>query len=114
MKCSQWVMLAGGMIFLTTSQAYANKDELKLYKEAFPGESPKCISCHKDKLPKKDDGKHDLNAYGESVLKENPKPDVETYKKIGRIQLDEQAAADAQADSKEAEGEPESPAEEAK
>ena len=65
--------------------AFANLEQVKLYKAAFPDEEkPKCTTCHVDKIPKKDDGKHEWNEYGQKVRKVKEKPDVETYKTVGK------------------------------
>ncbi|OIO36766.1 MAG: hypothetical protein AUJ72_05720 [Candidatus Omnitrophica bacterium CG1_02_46_14] len=73
------------VVFLFSSGlALANLEQIKLYKEAFPGEKPKCTTCHVDKMPKKDDGKHEWNEYGLKVKKVKEKPDVETYKTVGK------------------------------
>lgn len=74
-----------GLIFLWSGAALANVEQVKLYKKAF-GEKPKCACCHVDKLPKKDDGKHDLNEYGEKVkaAKTGEMPDEATYQKVGK------------------------------
>lgn len=45
-------------------QAQANVKQLKVYRQVYPDYKPKCGYCHVDDKPKKDDGKHDLNAYG--------------------------------------------------
>ncbi len=66
--------------------ARADMKQIKAYKEAFPGEAPKCVACHVDSLPKKDDGKHELNEYGQKVTKENPEPTAETYQKVGKAE----------------------------
>ena len=62
--------------------AMADVDQVKLYKAAFPGSQPKCISCHMDKLPKKDEGMHEPNAYGKKI-QETAEITVETYKEVG-------------------------------
>ena len=68
-----------------TSTVFANLEQVKIYKAAFPDEEkPKCIACHIDKIPKKDDGKHDWNEYGLKVRKIKEKPDEETYKAAGK------------------------------
>lgn len=80
------ILLSGAIfIFIAAGSASANVNQIKFYKEAFPGESPKCMTCHIDKVPKKD-GKHDLNPYGLKVKAENPTPTAETYKKVGKAQ----------------------------
>lgn len=63
----------------------ASVDQAKLYKSVF-GQKPKCISCHTDKVPKKEDGKHDLNEYGKKLkaAKIKESPDEETYKTVGK------------------------------
>jgi hypothetical protein len=69
-----------------SGQAWATMDQAKLYKEVFGGEKPKCIVCHVDKLPKKDDGKHDLNEYGKKLeaAKTGEAPDAATYNQAGK------------------------------
>ena len=65
--------------------AFANLDQVKANKAAFPDEEkPKCTTCHVDKIPKKDDGKHEWNEYGQKLRKVKEKPDVETYKTVGK------------------------------
>lgn len=85
------------MIFAGAAQA--DMKEMKKYKEAIPGATVKCIDCHTDAMPKKDDGKHELNEYGKAVMTEakveaeaakaaeaaEVEPTVETYKKVGAI-----------------------------
>ena len=69
--------------FVLSGHAWATMDQAKLYKEAFGGEKPKCACCHVDKLPKKDDGKHELNDYGKKLTAVKEAPDLETYKQVG-------------------------------
>ena len=78
--------LAFIMMFLFSSGlAFATLEQAKIYKEAFPdAEKPKCSCCHVDKVPKKEEGKHDWNEYGLKVRKIKEKPDVETYKAVGK------------------------------
>ncbi len=68
--------------------AQANLTQLKAYKEAYPDTHPKCVDCHVDKMPKKEDGQHDPNDYGKAVIKAagTEKPTVDTYKKVGKIE----------------------------
>lgn len=47
--------------------AQANVKQLKVYRTVYPNFKPKCGYCHVDDKPKKDDGKHDLNAYGQKL-----------------------------------------------
>ena len=69
------------LLFLTPLSA--NIKQVKAYKEAFPGEKPKCACCHTSEKPKKEDGQHDLNAYGKKVVEINKEADVVAYKKAG-------------------------------
>ena len=86
-------LAAGAFVF--TSVAQADMKEMKTYKEAFPEAKVKCVDCHKDAMPKKDDGKHELNAYGTAVVAEakkevkdaaEVKPTADAYKKVGKIE----------------------------
>ena len=63
--------------------AEANVGQIKLYKEAFPGTKPSCLFCHLDKIPKKDDGMHDLSAYGAKVKETDEEVTAESYTKVG-------------------------------
>lgn len=78
-----------GLVFWMTA-AQASMKETKVYKEAFPDARIKCMDCHVDAMPKKDDGKHELNDYGKAVIAETVKPDlsptVDTYKKVGKVE----------------------------
>lgn len=71
-------------VFLGNSLVTANMNQIKLYKAAFPDSKPKCTFCHIDKLPKKDEGMHELNAYGNKV-RETATEDrtTETFNQIG-------------------------------
>jgi hypothetical protein len=73
---------------LLSVSAPADMVQIKAYKEAFPGSTLKCINCHIDDNPKKDDGQHDNNAYGKAVVKAAgaDKPTADTYKTIGKIE----------------------------
>lgn len=62
--------------------AMANVAQVKLYKAAYPDAKPKCIFCHIDKLPKKDEGMHEPSAYGKKV-REAAEITVDTYKQAG-------------------------------
>ena len=73
------------MFLFSSGSASANLEQVKIYKAAFPEEEkPKCGCCHVDKIPKKEEGKHDWNEYGQKVRKVKEKPDVETYKTVGK------------------------------
>ena len=68
--------------------ALANMKMIKAYKEAYPDSKPKCVNCHVDAMPKKDDGAHDPNDYGKAVLTAAgaEKPTADTYTKVGSIE----------------------------
>lgn len=83
-------MFGLGLVFLGTS-ARADLAQIKAYKEAFSGTTPKCISCHVTEHPKKEDGQHDPNDYGKAVIKAAKsagvdKPTADTYKTAGTIE----------------------------
>ena len=71
-------------VFMSVSPAWADIKQTKIYKEAFPGEKPKCACCHVDKKPSKEDGKHDLNEYGKKVIALANEPTAENYKAAGK------------------------------
>ena len=76
-------------LFLEVSPVFANLEMVKLYKNTFgTDDKPKCACCHTDKIPKKDEGKHDLNDYGKKLKAAKPAdkamPDEETLKKVGK------------------------------
>ena len=79
------VLIALLSVLLVTcfSQAQANVDQVKVYKKAFPDSKPKCLFCHVDKLPKKDVGMHDLNAYGTKVKETAAEITEAAYQKVG-------------------------------
>ena len=52
---------------MLNSPAQANFNMIKAYKEAYPDAHPKCINCHVDEKPKKDDGQHEWNDYGKAA-----------------------------------------------
>ena len=62
---------------------WADVKQIKLYKEAFPDEKPKCACCHVSEKPKKEEGQHDLNEYGKKVRAIKEAPDADTYKQAG-------------------------------
>lgn len=78
------------------SLGHADVDILKVYREVNPDLKPNCMYCHLDKLPKKDPGTHELNAYGKKMQemclvekKEMTKDELkvfytEVFKKLGR------------------------------
>jgi hypothetical protein len=72
------------LIFLVSiPPAGADVRQFKVYKEAFPSSKPKCITCHVKEKPTKDEGKHDLNAYGAKAKEMSPPPTAETYRALG-------------------------------
>ncbi len=76
-------------LFILGTQAHADLKQIKAYKAAFPDAKVKCVDCHADAKPSKDDGQHELNAYGKTV-KALAKPDVaptaDEYTKAGKIE----------------------------
>jgi hypothetical protein len=75
------ITLAG---FMPLQSAYADKKQQKYYKRAFK-EKAKCIYCHVDTKPKKEDDMHDLNDYGKQALAIDKKPKKETYLQLGPV-----------------------------
>jgi uncharacterized lipoprotein YehR (DUF1307 family) len=85
------VFLAG--VLVLSVAARADIEEMKKYKEAFPGAKVKCIDCHVDQIPKKEDGAHEWNDYGKAVLAQAKKeavqdaePTADTYAHMGKIE----------------------------
>lgn len=60
-----------------SAQAYANKAELHIYQEAFPGAPVKCATCHVPAQPGRDAS--ELNEYGQAILNVS----VEFIKQLG-------------------------------
>lgn len=80
------------ILFLLSSlpMAFANVKQIKAYKEAFPDTKPKCVHCHVDEKPKKEDGAHEWNDYGKKVKElavaaKKESADADTYKEAGPI-----------------------------
>jgi len=89
MKKITFFLLAG--FILWALPAGANMTQIKAYKDAYPDTKPKCVDCHVDKMPKKDDGAHELNDYGKAVAKaaqtaKLDKATSDTYKSVGSIE----------------------------
>lgn len=86
MKSLKKARVTTGFIFsfvvLGNTLAMADVEQVKLYKTAFPGTQPKCLFCHIDKLPKKDEGMHDPNAYGKKI-QEAAEITAQTYQQVG-------------------------------
>lgn len=74
------------LVFLIVSNAHADLKQIKFYKEAFPQAKPKCIECHVQEKPKKDDGMHDPNDYTKAVLEKSKEPTAKTYKEVGKVE----------------------------
>lgn len=70
--------------WVTAMPAWASLKEIKVYKEAYPDEKPKCACCHVDKKPSKEDGKHELNEYGKKVMALSKEPTAENYAAAGK------------------------------
>ena len=83
-KLMKLFLVLSFIMSILISSAWADIKQTKIYKEAFPDETPKCACCHVDKKPSKDDGKHDLNDYGKKVVAINQTPDASTYKEAGK------------------------------
>ena len=83
-KASMTLVLTFVFLVATVTAAMANLEQIKLYKTAFPDEKPKCTTCHVDKTPKKEDGKHEWNEYGQKLKKVKTPPDADTYKTVGK------------------------------
>lgn len=81
------LILGSGFVFVVTGTtlAMADVEQVKLYKAAYPDAKPKCIFCHVDKLPKKDEGLHEPNAYGKKV-REAAEITAQTYKEVGTFE----------------------------
>ena len=74
-------------VFLGNSLVTANMNQIKLYKAAFPDSKPKCIFCHVDKLPKKEEGMHEPSAYGNKIRETAPENrTAETFNQIGTFE----------------------------
>lgn len=89
MKSLKKACATTGFIFsfvvLGNTVAMADVEQVKLYKAVYPDAKPKCISCHIDKLPKKDEGMHEPNAYGKKI-KEAAEITADTYKQVGTFE----------------------------
>jgi len=88
MKKITFFVLTGFICWVVPAQA--DLAQIKAYKETYPDAKPKCINCHVSEHPKKDDGQHDPNDYGKSVIKAAKaagldKPTADTYKTVGPI-----------------------------
>jgi len=79
-------LILTGFLFWAVG-AHADMAQIKAYKEAYPDSHPKCIDCHTDKMPKKDDGAHENNDYGKAVVKAAgaQTPTADAYKTVGPI-----------------------------
>ena len=86
MKNITFFILSGFICWAATARA--DMQQIKNYKEAFADAKPKCINCHVDEHPKKDDGAHEPNDYGKAVIKAagTDKPTADTYQKVGKVE----------------------------
>jgi len=86
MKTIMFIVLTGFILWAVP--AGANMAQIKAYKETYPDAQIKCIDCHVDKMPKKEDGQHEPNDYGKAVIKVagSEKPTADTYKTVGKIE----------------------------
>ena len=83
------VMLASIISLCFAGSAMANLGVIKVYKETFSDQKPKCTCCHVDKMPKKEEGKHEFNDYGKKVFAakeelKKDKVDAEVLNKVGK------------------------------
>jgi hypothetical protein len=95
------------VLAVPASPVHADKKQKKYYKRAFK-EKPKCIYCHVDAKPKKDDGMHDLNDYGKQAMDITEKPKKETYLQLGPVdpaQYADVEDGEEESDDDESEGE---------
>jgi glutamyl-tRNA reductase len=64
MKKTIMAAMVMGAMTLSIGTSHANVKQLKTYREVYPDYKPGCVYCHLDEKPKKEDGQHELNAYG--------------------------------------------------
>jgi len=88
MKKIMFLVLTGFIFWALP--VHADMSQIKAYKEAYPDAKPKCIDCHVDKMPKKDDGAHENNDYGKAAVTaaqaaKLDKPTADTYKALGEF-----------------------------
>lgn len=88
-------VLAVVFLFCFAGTAAANLGVVKVYKETFSDEKPKCTCCHMDKMPKKEEGEHEFNDYGKKVFAaktelKKEKVDEEVLKKVGKNEAAEE------------------------
>ena len=88
MDLKKILILTAVVFFIGNVNANASVAQIKAYKEAYPDAKPKCTNCHVDAIPKKDEGKHEWNAYGKKVKETagKDKPTAGTYKKVGKVE----------------------------
>ena len=89
MKILSFLVFSSFILWVLPAQA--DMVQIKAYKEAFPDTKLKCINCHADEHPKKDDGQHENNDYGKAAVTaakavDLDKPNADIYKKIGTIE----------------------------
>lgn len=92
-------------VLLLPAASFASVDMLKDYREVNPDLKPNCMYCHVDKLPKKEAGKHEINAYGskikellsaqkeEMTAEEKKQAHIAIFKQLGRHDAADAGAA---------------------
>ncbi len=84
----RWMVWLLFVVFLVSLSglSHANTKEIKIYKKTFEvDKAPKCISCHVNEKPKKDDNNTELNEYGKKVQAVKEEIDEESFKAVGKI-----------------------------
>ena len=66
-KFSLLTSLTVSAVLICPVMGHASVNIMKVYREINPDLKADCTYCHTDKLPKKDDGKHELNPYGAKI-----------------------------------------------
>ena len=73
-----FLLASGGVSFATTKMA-------KEYKNVFGlDKAPKCVVCHVNEKPKKDDNNTELNEYGKKLKAVKEEVDEESLKSVGQ------------------------------
>ncbi len=83
-KVRQIGILTSTIMIALAGQSFANVEQFKLYKKAFPDVKMQCNYCHAVDKPTKD--AHELNAYGLKAkeLSGAEAPTQEIYQQLGR------------------------------
>jgi len=82
-KFSMLTVLIVSAVLICPVMGHASVNMMKVYRELNPDLKADCTYCHVDKLPKKDDGKHELNPYGAKIkeMVEADKKETEEQRK---------------------------------